>query len=978
MKLLSTLFAFRCSLVGKVARNNWLQLPAAALVLFLTGLNVHAQSGGGSLEGRVAEIGTGRSLEGAIVTIADTNFRDYTDVTGRYIITGIPAGDYQITISYVGLAPVTTQVSISGGQATSFNASLTSLQAEAMDTVTVRASRTGNSRAINQQKTAAGIVNIISEESFGAMLDGNIGQAMQRLPGISVNEEQDGSPADINIRGVAGEFNSVQIDGNRVPSSGGSNSFNPRQMAADGVTTIEVIKAPTPDRDGDAVGGIINLVTRNAFQREGREMSLDLSGTHSEDSGNWGHAANFSYSDIFSISGGENNFGASFSLSNYDTDRYSTNADQDWVKVDPATNPGLDIGGYNEPVWFMESTHFEHDTRKTNTTTLSGSFDFLVGENTSFYVRPMLSFFERNGVKYETDIDIDTRFQNAAGGRKTYAELTPRYGRGTEDSEASRGWIGTLEDVNNDLFSLSMGGLHELEASALSYDLSWSRNKSKITDDSELNMLMEPEDPWFIFEYDIVDPRGDVRVNVVNGVDSTDLSLMTEGELIDVFGTKEEEVYSARMDWERSFAAGSGAFTLKTGAKYRQSLQDRDMTVDVYEMDEDFPYTDILVPTDEVVLLKRKYFDAQPSVALSMLNSNPELFGFVEDDSLEDSNIEDYDAKETISAGYMMGTYESGIHTVIAGVRFERYKWDNTNKVVSYLDEEATVTPVNSGDSHSFWLPGIHFRHALSENLILRESYNRSYARPRLEELSRGRWIDDDGNIEDGNSALEPAVSDNFDAQLEYYTDRSGLYSIGVFYKDISNFTYTQIYNFDQLGADGIPVPAEDGDLEYERPVNGTDAKNYGVELIARQGLYFLPGALQGLGVALSATYTKSDANYPNRTDRDDLSLEGFSKLLYTATLDYNWGNLSARIDYRFRDDYIEGLGTDIESDEFFAQEKRVDAEVHYRFMDNLTAFLTATNLTDRPQVSYSGYSQFVEDASYSGRKYVLGLKYDF
>ena len=59
----------------------------------------------------------------------------------------------------------------------------------------------------------------------------------------------------------------------------------------------------------------------------------------------------------------------------------------------------------------------------------------------------------------------------------------------------------------------------------------------------------------------------------------------------------------------------------------------------------------------------------------------------------------------------------------------------------------------------SFVLPGIHGRHAIRENLILRESYNRSYGRPRLEELSRGRWIDDDGNIEDGNPNLTPAVS---------------------------------------------------------------------------------------------------------------------------------------------------------------------------------------------------------------------------
>lgn len=109
---------------------------------------------------------------------------------------------------------------------------------------------------------------------------------------------------------------------------------------------------------------------------------------------------------------------------------------------------------------------------------------------------------------------------------------------------------------------------------------------------------------WLIFEYGIVDTRsGDVRVDVVNGVDSTDLSLMTEGELQAVSGVKEEQVYSSRIDWERGFSMGNSRLTFKTGAKHRVSSQMRDVTANVYEMDEDFPYADILVATDDVIFL---------------------------------------------------------------------------------------------------------------------------------------------------------------------------------------------------------------------------------------------------------------------------------------------------------------------------------------------------------------------------------------
>ncbi len=940
-----------------------------------------AQTATGGISGIVSNEITGRSLQGAIVRVQGANAVDRTDILGRYSLSGVPAGPQQLSVSYVGLETSVQSVNVTAGQTLIVDVGLSSEIYDLEDFVVVPRV-VGQERAINLQKTAAGIINVISEEQFGAMLDGNIGQALQRLPGITVNEDQDGSQGAINIRGISGEFNSIQIDGNRIPTSGENRDFNPRNILADGFTNIEVVKAPTPDRDGDAIGGIVNLVTRSAFQREGREMSLKLSGILNEVPDIWGHSAVFSFSDLFSV-GEENvrNLGVTFTLSSYDTDRFHRNADMDWIQVTPELHPELNLGQYDEPVWFMESSHWEHDTRETESYSISASIDFRTDEYNSFYFRPSFSRFDRQGVQYETDIDLDTAFDNDGDeDEKTYAELTPTYGRGTENSEASRGWIGTLENDYNELFTYSMGGRHEGGTGLLTYDVFASRNKNIVIDDTELNMVMEPDDPWFVFEYDIVGDinRGEVEIRHIGGGDPTDLSQMTEGELEFVSEEKTEDALSGRIDWENTFTAEYGVFTLKTGAKMRKSDQFRDEIVDLYEMDEDFPYAQVLEVTDAVVLRKPKYFDVQPEIGKELFRTNPELYEFVGDDSLEDSNVADYDATETTTAAYVMGTYETGPHTFIAGVRYERNEWDNVNKIVSFLDDVPSVTPVNQSNSFAFWLPGIHGRHELRENLILRESYNRSYGRPRLEELSRGRWEDDDGNIEDGNPDLIPAVSDNYDIQLEYYTDEGGLFSVGLFRKKIEDFTFTQIYDFDEIGPDGVPIPADGGDLEYERPVNGTTATNEGIELIARQQLYFLPDPWNGLALRGSATFTSSEANYPNRTDRTDLSLEGFSDTIYTATIDYAWRGFSARVDYTFRSDYIEGLGSDIESDEFFGEVKRVDAEISYRLRSGVYIFATGTNITDEPLVSYQGYPPFVEDANLPGPKYTVGVEFTF
>lgn len=938
-----------------------------------------AQAGQGTVTGRVFDAATGDSLRGAVVRVVGGTAQDVTTQDGRFQVVA-PSGEVTLQVEYVGLDPAQVTVSVpSGGNATA-DVGLSTGAIQVADVV-VRAAASGQALAINQQKTASGIVNIVSEEIFGQMPDGNIGNALQRLPGLSVDTDQDGSASGINIRGVEGDYNSFQVDGNRVPTSGGGRGFDTRQLAAGGVTRIEVIKAPTPDRDGDAIGGIINVVSRSAFQRSGRELSFESGGVYSDLPEKWGHEFDLKYSDIFSVGGGDRNLGVSVSLGSYKTNRYSLNRDMDWVQVTPENNPTLGLDQYDKPVWFMEASHWEYNTRVTDTNTISANFDFRTDEFNSYYLRLMYSEAERHGIAYETDVDIDTRFQDAVGGRKTYAELTPDHGQGTagsNGSRGSRGWIGTEDQRQNALYTISFGGRHEAPNSVLTYDAFYSRNRENIISDNELNFLMEPDSPWLVFEYDLIDvSRGEVEITQLNG-DPSDLSLVTEGELILNTSVKTEELFGGKIDWERTFDVGPGVFTFKTGAKFNRSAPRFDRVASVYSMDEAFPYADIVVPNGDVLLGGLKYYDVIPAKGIALLRSNPGLFEYEEEDSLEDGNVADYDATEDTTAGYLMGTFRAGVHTVVGGVRYEQVDWKNTNYRVSYLNGDATVAPIQTGDSYGFWLPGIHFRHEPIENLVFRESYNRSYGRPRLSELTEGRFVNEDGDITDGNPNLQPAVSDNFDAQVEYYTRNGGLYSIGLFYKNIKDFSYTQVYNFSVLDANGVPVFDPDGDFEYEAPRNGSTAKNYGVELIARQRFGFLPGALRGLSAGMSATFADSEATYPNRDDDRDLPVPGFSKFMFTSTVEWAWRGLNVRADYRYRDAYIEGLGDSIESDEFYDAEQRVDMEASYTFDNGVQLIATGTNLTDEAQVSYSGYSQFVEDANLTGRKFTFALGYKF
>jgi TonB-dependent receptor len=947
----------------------------------------------GIITGRVFDEGTGRSLQGAVVTIRGTNLSDYTDADGRFTLPGVRTGAATLDIEYVGLDPVSQQVTVSTGAPVGVSVPMKStvMQLQAFE---VREAARGQALAINQQKTAAGIVNIVSEEVFGNMIGGNPGYALQRLPGISVDEDQDGSPSGINLRGVPGDFNSFQIDGNRVPNSSGTGrSASMKNIVADGITNIEVIKAATPDRDGDAIGGIINIVSRTAFQRDGREYRLVGSGSYNDLSDTWGYNARASYSDIFSILGKEKNLGISITATKYETDRYSENVDIDWVFVTAANNPSLRLTGDTK---FLEAAHSERSYRTTNSYGINASIDFRTDAHNSFYFRPYWSHYDASSETFETDWDIDTRFQDEVGGRKTYAFLSSdgSRGGGTPGANGSRstlGYIGTDDDSHNDIWTWSIGGKHERDTTLITYDFNYSTTTYVRPRFVEFNMRLDPiTQGYYVMEYEASN-RLRPTFTITNGLSPTEFAYARQGptNLIIVPRTKEEENYSAKIDWEKKFIGDRLSHALKVGAKYRTSEPSYNQEDTRYQIAgnsaaaQAFSFGSVTRPATNLVesLGLPRYMEALPKAAIGTLGSAG--WTVLQPATFNGSNLADYTAEETTTAAYVMDTLKFGRHMIIGGLRWEQNDWSRTNKrVISTLPGPVLSTvPVTGSTKYDMWLPGLHFRHELAKNLILRESFNKSYGRPSLNDIARGRSesvaVSGVITINEGNPDLKPSESDNFDVQLEYYTDKGGLYSVSLFHKKIKNFTYSRVTRFNALDSNGLPIEVAGGQNTFTQPLNGPGAENTGIEVIARQRLYFLPGLLKGLSADVSATFTESDAPIPGR-EGDKIPLRGFSDYLFTSSLSYAWGNLRARVDYRFRSEYIESLEGSVIEDEWFSAREQVDAEVSYRFNRGLSFFASGTNLTHRPRVAYTGTKIFPEDVEYSGRKYTFGVEYRF
>ena len=177
----------------------------------------------GGLTGTVGNIATGQNLEGAEVSLTPGGRTTLTRRDGRYEFTGLQSGAYTVTATYAGLEPVSAQVSITSGAFATRDLGLTSAVYK-LEKFVVEGEREGNALAITERRNAGNVKDVISSDAFGNVADLNLGNFLQRMPGVS-KEESEGEIYLVRIRGVDSNLNAVSIDGTRG-SNGSTRSLN--------------------------------------------------------------------------------------------------------------------------------------------------------------------------------------------------------------------------------------------------------------------------------------------------------------------------------------------------------------------------------------------------------------------------------------------------------------------------------------------------------------------------------------------------------------------------------------------------------------------------------------------------------------------------------------------------------------------------------------------------------------------------------
>ena len=247
------------------------------------------------ITGQVTDATGEAPLQGALVTVEELDRTVSSDRFGTYRFNNIPAGDYTLSVSYVGADTVTADVSLSGTATVDLTLGG---DVRYLDNVLVVGSTAAQAGAINQQRASDALINVIDSDGLGNFPDTTVADSLSRVPGLSIENDQ-GEGRYVSIRGINTDLISATINGVRTPSPEDRRGVLLDGVPSDLLDGIEVQKSLTPDVDADTIGGVINLKTISAFDRDGQFFRAKLEGSYNEITEEISPKATLTYSNVF-------------------------------------------------------------------------------------------------------------------------------------------------------------------------------------------------------------------------------------------------------------------------------------------------------------------------------------------------------------------------------------------------------------------------------------------------------------------------------------------------------------------------------------------------------------------------------------------------------------------------------------------------------------------------------------------------------
>jgi len=932
-------------------------------IFLLLGLPLRAQERKGTITGHATDVNHD-SLVGARVELQPLGRTATTDGQGQFTISEVMPGKYTLTVSYVGFKPFSREVTIASGGVENVDPVL---EIETVnEQVIVRGERErGEVEALNRERTADNIVQVLPAEVITSLPNTNIADAVGRLPSVSL-ERDEGEGKYVQIRGTEPRLSNVTIDGVHVPSPEAVRNVKLDAIPADLIESVEINKTLSANQEGDAIGGSVNLVTKKATD----QPFVTVLGM-----GGYTPIAGGRHLDQFGATAGkrfgkEKRFGIMFGGS------YDWNA-RGIDDLEPA--PGLTDTANGDfqsgvPVFFgVDMREYWYDRTRFG---YASSIDYKLGTESLLYLRGLFSQFK--------DIGQDWIYSPGLG---PFTSATTADGAIGFDHVYRNPW--------QQIFNITAGAQHTIGSNLLSYEVSggqarytggFPRARFHGPGDNQL-----PGDQPIHFGLDTSNPN----TPKFPVLDSTNIFDPTKYVLTEVWFNNRpisERDFTGAISLTHVYTVGTRVGVIEAGFKVR----DAQKTQRDSELFYSFGGAADMSQFTGTFTNPNYYFGAYKygpttdwNKVLAFFNGNRNLFSHEVDREHHSADSNNFDTSERVYAGYVMNTITLGRVRLQGGLRFESTK-------ASFVGTQANFdlnggflsdTAVPGQQSYTDVLPSVQLQHSLGGNMNIRAAYGRGIARPNFSDLPPSATIDQAGaggitKVNTGNPNLKPTHANNFDLLFEKYLKTIGIIQAGWFYKALTDPIFT-------VGSNPTTGPFA-GDLVFQ-PINGPSAHLTGIEMAWQQHLTFLPGLLSGMGVSANYSYTTSRVSFPanfGRTDHPALLRQAPNNWNFDTT--YDKGPISARMGlthndanifaYQFQNVPVEppgGIKGPL-GDQYLYPHTQVDAQVSYRIprARDFQAIASFLNFTNEVFGFYFGSEKYPIQREYYNRTYSFGLRW--
>lgn len=968
-------------------------------------------TGDGIIEGRVAHAVTGLALENAKVTISPASHPptvSSTDATGQFRVTGVPSGNVQVSISYFGMEPRTESVALAPGGTLKLTISLRRggtaekdekiVQLDAFN-VTAEREMSAQALALNEQRVAANIKNVVALDQYGNQSHESAGEFFHFLPGVAVGVPGDSGPNAISLRGFPANFSDVYLDGGQLANA----RTNSRQLVMEenvplvNVSRIEITKVPTPDMPAAGLGGSVNLITKSGFEVVKRTFNYRASTQFHSQNGltlGWKRGHTGVVSPRVTHPSLDVNYQGPL------TDRLAITlgASSTWrMKPGNDNTHAVDV----IPTW-DRVRNVQTNGAWMSLPQLYRTYGGQIGLDWRLTNRDMMSAnaqFKQYSM-YITRSILDVAYGAGATGGETFTQGAAS-GVGTTAMGGNSGW----NENRNKQKQLNLKYEHRGDVWRIQATAAFSEADFRLRDmDNGYFRLIGASLTNLIIRGDDIFHNGIARKYTATSrtgapVDIFDGSNYTINSVTSIQDVAVSTNSSARLNVSRDYSVALPV-TLKGGFAVDQVEKDRRSFNQLWNFRPNgatdagprraglFDVFNEGFLKDAPKIYGVPYRDISHEKMFALYKTNPTWF--VRDDAAAHQNLVNgsNEFTETISAAYVRADIRAlKDHLwVIAGVRFEQTKVSGRgplNDINAQYRRNADGSFVrdasgsrvlittdgldlvrlrfkergaSSGSEYDDFYPSLNASYSISDSFVLRTAYARTIGRPNVNFIIPGTTISDPNvvnpTITVNNPKLLPWTADNYDVSFETYNVKGGSGSIGLFQKEVKNFfgSVRTPVTPELLQQQGLPNDGSLDGYEFATRENAGDARISGIEFSYRQSLNFLPGIGKSLQVHFNATRLRSKGS---RT----ADFSGFVPKKYTFGLNFIRPRYFVKFNYTNQAEFATGTVAPSATERantsnYQGKYERMGLDAEYSLSKRYGFFVSATDLGRRTNVT--------------------------